>query len=389
MSLQDVVVVGIGQTRFGKHVHRSITDIAVQACFAAIKDADVSPKDIQVACAGNVAQWEWGQGLFITQVALRELGITQIPMVRVENGCATGSCAFRDVWYRIATGEFDIGIAFGVEQMTVVDSTKMLSIFTGRQYPEREGDMGFTAPGIFAMMARRHMFEYGTTREQIAMIAVKNRKYGALNPDAQLTEPVSLEEVLHARMISDPLTLPQCCPRGDGAAAVVLMSKTMSKRYTSLPVYVAANVLVSGTYPDDQSYTFFDTDVRAAKAAYEMAGLGPEDVDLAEVHDCFSSAELVHYEDLGFCSKGKGGRFIMEGDADIGGKTPVNISGGLLSKGHVLGATGIGQIVEVVKQLRGAAGERQVQDAKIGLQHNAGGFFHTDTASCAINILER
>lgn len=387
--MREVAIIGIGGTKFGKHTDSSIRDIAIEACLKAIRDANIKPKDVQIACAGNCAQWEWGQGLFITQIVLREIGITKIPMLRVENGCATGSCAFRDVWYRIATGEYDIGLAFGVEQMTVVDSSKMLSIFTGRQYAEREGDMGFSAPGIFAMMARRHMEEFGTTREQLAMIAVKNRKYGALNPDSQLPNAVTLEEVLNSRMICDPLTLYQCCPRGDGAAAAILTTKKLAKRYTPTPIYVAANILVSGSYTDDRSYNFFDTDVRGARAAYEMAGLGPEDLDLAEVHDCFSAAELVHYEDLGFCKKGEGGRFIEEGLSDIGGKIPVNTSGGLLSKGHVIGATGISQIIEVVRQLRGQAGKRQVEGAKVGLQHNAGGFFHTDTAACAINILKR
>ena len=386
--MREVAVIGIGGMKFGKYSDRSITDLGVEACLNAIKDANVRPKDIQLAYAGNLAQWEWGQGLFIGQVVLRELGITKIPITRVENGCATGSCAFREAWYKIATGACDIALAFGVEQMTVVDSSKMLSAFTGRQYPEREGDMGYSAPAIFALMARRHMEEFGTTREQLAMVAVKNRQYGALNPDAQLTESVSLDEVLNARMICDPLTLPQCCPRGDGAAAVVLATKELAKKYQSNPVYVAASIQVSGTYPDDGSYTLFDTDVRGAKAAYEMAGLGPEDLDLAEVHDCFSMAEIVHYEDLGFCRKGEGGRFIEEGLSGVGGKIPVNTSGGLLSKGHVIGATGISQIIEVVRQLRGQAGKRQVERAKVGLQHNAGGFIHTDTACCVIHILK-
>jgi acetyl-CoA acetyltransferase len=265
----------------------------------------------------------------------------------------------------------------------------MLSIFMGRQHPERDGDMGNSAPGLFAMMARRHMHEYGTTREQIAMVAVKNRKYGALNPDAQHTRAVGLEEVLHERMICDPLTLSQCCPRGDGAAAVILAAADVARRWTSKPVTIAASIQVSGTYPDDRSYTSFDTDVRGARAAYEMAGLGPEDMDLAEVHDCFSMAEIAHYEDLGFCPRGEGGRFVEEGQADIGGKIAVNTSGGLLSKGHVIGATGLSQLVELTRQLRGEAGPRQVPDAKVALQHNGGGFIHTDTASCFIHILKR
>lgn len=387
--MREVAVIGIGGTKFGKYIDRSIRDIAIEACLKAIKNATIKPKDIQIAYAGNAVQWEWGQGLCIGQIALRELGITKIPITRVENACATGSCAFREAWYKIATGACDTALAFGVEQMNVVDSSKMLSIFTGRQFPEREGDMGFTPPALFALLARRHMEEFGTTRQQLAMIAVKNRKYGALNPDAQLPNPVTLEEVLNERMICDPLTLPQCCPRGDGAAAAILTTKGLAKRYTATPIYVAASAQVSGTYPDDQSYTFFDTDVRGAKAAYEMAGLGPEDIDLAEVHDCFSSAELVHYEDLGFCQKGEGGRFIEEGLSDRGGKVAVNTSGGLLSKGHVLGATGVSQIIEVVRQLRGQAGKRQVEGAKVALQHNAGGFVHTDTMACVIHIFKR
>ena len=355
----------------------------------AVRDANIKPKDIQIAYVGNALQWEWGQGLCIGEIALRELGITKIPITRVENACATGSCAFREAWYKIATGACDTALAFGVEQMTVADSSKMLSIATGRQFPEREGDMGFTPPALFALLARRHMEEFGTTRQQLAMIAVKNRKYGALNPDAQLTNPVTLEEALNDRMICDPLTLPQCCPRGDGAAAAILTTKELAKRYAATPIYVAASVHVSGTYPDDQSFAFFDTDVRGAKAAYEMAGLGPKDIDLAEVHDCFSSAELVHYEDLGFCQKGEGGRFIEEGLSDRGGKIAVNTSGGLLSKGHVLGATGVSQIIEVVRQLRGQAGKRQVEGAKVALQHNAGGFVHTDTGACVIHIFKR
>ncbi len=386
--MREVAVIGIGGTKFGKHTERSITDLGVEACLKAIRDANIKPKDIETAYAGNFAQWEWGQGVFIGQVVLRELGITSIPITRVENGCATGSCAFREAWFKIAAGACDTALAFGVEQMTVADSSKMLSMGSGRQYVERGGDMGFSAPGIFALMARRHMAEFGTTREQLAMVAVKNRKYGALNPDAQLPDTVTLEDVLNARMICDPLTLPQCCPRGDGAAAVVLTTKELARKYTSTPVYVAASVQFSGAYPHDQSYTFFDPDVRGAKAAYEMAGLGPEDLDLAEVHDCFSMAEIIHYEDLGFCEKGEGGRFVEEGHADIGGKVPVNISGGLLSKGHVIGATGISQIIEVVRQLRGQAGQRQVEGAKVGLQHNGGGFIHTDTACSVINIFK-
>lgn len=387
--MRSVAIAGIGGIRFGKYGDRSLRVLGEEACIKAIRDAGMTPRDIQVAYVGNLAQWEWGQGLLIGHYVLREIGLTKIPITRVENGCATGSNAFHEAWYRVATGACDIALAFGVEQMTVASSEKILNVFTGRQHAERGGDMGNSAPGLFGLLARRHMEEFGTTREQIAMVAVKNRKYGSLNPEAQLTQALTLEEVLKDRMICDPLTLPQCCPRGDGAAAVVLVAGKIARKYNPMPISVAASVQVSGTYPDDRSYTFFDTDVRAAEAAYKMAGLGPEDIDLAEVHDCFSVAELVHYEDLGFCRKGEGGRFIEEGHSGIGGKIPVNTSGGLLSKGHVIGATGISQIVELVRQLRGQAGRRQVEGARVALQHNGGGFIHTDTASCFIHILRK
>ena len=387
--MRAVAIAGIGGMRFGKYGDRSLRVLGEEACIKAIRDAGMKPRDIQLAYVGNLAQWEWGQGLLIGHYVLREIGLTKIPITRVENGCATGSNAFHEAWYRVATGACDIALAFGVEQMTVASSEKILNVFTGRQHAERDGDMGNSAPGLFALMARRHMEEFGTTREQMAMVAVKNRKYGAQNPEAQLTQALTVEEVLKDRMICDPLTLPQCCPRGDGAAAVVLVAAKIARKYAPIPISVAASVQVSGTYPDDRSYTFFDTDVRAAEAAYKMAGLGPEDIDLAEVHDCFSVAEIIHYEDLGFCRKGEGGRFIEEGHSGIGGKIPVNTSGGLLSKGHVIGATGISQIIELVRQLRGQAGRRQVEGARVALQHNGGGFIHTDTASCFIHILRK
>ena len=386
--MREVAVIGIGGTKFASQPEKSLTELGQEACIKAIKDAGVSPRDIERIYAGNLAQWQWGQGIVIGQVVARELGITDVPIVRVENGCATGSTAFHEAWYKIATGDCDIAMAFGVEQMTVVDSSLMLSLFCGRQYPEREGDMGYTGPGLFALMASRHMAEFGTTREQLAMVTAKNRKFGSKNPLAQLTKPVSVEDVLNDRMISDPLTLSQCCPRGDGSAAVILASKEVAKKYTTKPVYVAASILNSGRYSQDVDFTGLECDQIAAKQLYEQAGIGPDEIDLAEVHDCFSMAEIVHYEDLGFCEKGEGGRFVEEGHSDLGGKLPVNTSGGLLSKGHVIGATGVSQITEVVKQLRGNAGERQVQGAKVGLQHNGGGFIHTDAACVALNLFK-
>ncbi|MWA03272.1 hypothetical protein F8568_023410 [Actinomadura sp. LD22] len=388
MNLRDVVVVGIGETKFGKHTGRSITDIGAEACVKAIKDAGVGHRQVQVATGGYACQWNapLGQYYALPQIVLREIGITDIPIMRTESGCATGSVAFRDVWYRIATGEYDVGLAFGVEQMNVADSSSILHQISDH-IPERDGDLGLTAAGIYGLMAHRMMAQNGVTREQLARVVVKNRRFGSRNPLAQFPDPVTEDEVLNARMISDPLTLYMCCGRGDGAAAAVLMDAATARRYGTGHVRVAANVLTSGSYPDDRDFTTFDADVRAADQAYEMAGLGPEDLDIAEIHDSFAPAEIKHYEDLGFCERGEGGAFLDEGRSDMGGDIVVNTSGGLLSKGHIIGATGISQIGELVKQLRGAAGGRQVEGARVGLQHNSGGYVHTEFCSCAINIL--
>lgn len=390
MNLRRVAIVGIGETKYGKHADRSITDLGAEACIKAIQDAGVSHRRIQLATGAHAAQWNSALGQYFTlpQVVLREIGITQIPIMRVECGCATGSVAFRDVWFRIAAGEYDVGLAFGLEKMNVADSSSIVDLIADH-IPERDPDMGLTASGIYAMMARRMMAQYGVTREHFAKVVEKNRRFGAMNPVAQFSDPVSVAEVLNARMISDPLTLFMCCGRGDGAAAVVLMDEDTARQYTSKPVYVAANVLTSGSYFDDVDFVSFDGDVRAAKQAYEMAGLGPEDLHIAEVHDSFAPAEIKHYEDLGFCASGKGAEFLDAGHSDVGGKIVVNTSGGLLSKGHVIGASGLSQIAEIVKQLRGVAGKRQVEGAKVGLQHNSGGYVHTEFCASAINILHR
>lgn len=388
MNLREVVIAGIGETKFGKHTGRPITDIAAEACVKAIRDSGASHRQVQVATGGYACQWNapLGQYYALPQIVLREIGITGIPMLRTECGCATGSAAFRDVWYRIASGEYDVGLAFGVEQMNVADSGSILHQISDH-IPERDGDFGLTAAGIYGLMARRMMEQNGVTREQLARVVVKNRRFGSRNPLAQFRVLVTEEEVLGARMISDPLTLYMCCGRGDGAAAAVLMDVATARRYGVKHVRVAANVLTSGSYPDDRDFVSFEGDVRAAEQAYEMAGIGPEDLDLAEVHDSFAPAEIKHYEDLGFCKPGDGGQFLDDGHSDLGGKIVVNTSGGLLSKGHVIGATGISQLGELVKQLRGAAGDRQVEGASVGLQHNSGGYVHTEFCACAISIL--
>ncbi len=388
MNLRKVCIVGIGETKFGKFMDRTITDLANEACISAIRDAGVSHKKIQVATGAYAAQWNGpaGQYFALPEVILREIGITKIPMLRVEDGCATGSVAFRDIWYRIATGEYDIGLAFGMEKMNAADSSSIRGQISDHD-SEGETELGLTAATIYGMMANRMMYQYGITREDIARVVVKNRKFGSMNPNAQFQTPVTIDEVLSARMISDPLTLFMCCGRGDGAAACVLMDEETARQYTDHPVYVVANILTSGSYNDTSDYVTFESDVIAAQQAYAMAGIGPEDLDVAEVHDSFAPAELKHYEDLGFCGRGECGRLIRDGVTDMGGKIVVNTSGGLLSKGHIIGATGISQINYLVRQLRGESGPRQVPGARVALQHNSGGFIHNEFCACAVNIL--
>lgn len=249
----------------------------------------------------------------------------------------------------------------------------------------------FSLPTYFAQIARRHMHDFGTTPEQLALVAVKNRRNACFNPRAQYRKEVTVEEVLNAPLVVDPLTLLSCCPTGDGAAAAILCSAEVAAQYTTQPVRVRAASLKSGEYQKRREITSLGGTVRASREAYERAGIGPEDLDVAEVHDCFTPAEILHYEDLGLCTKGEGGPFIASGATQIGGKIPVNPSGGLISKGHPLGATGIAQIAEIVWQLRGQAGERQVAGAKVGLAHCAGGFQESlelaEVASVTVTIL--
>jgi acetyl-CoA C-acetyltransferase len=308
-------------------------------------------------------------------------------VTHVENACSSSACAFREAWIAVASGLYDFALAMGVEKMTSASTEKAIKALISSSDVELES--GITFPGVFAMIAQRHMLEFGTTREQLARVAVKAHKYGALNPHAHFQKETSIEEVLSSPMIAEPLRLFDCCPVSDGAAAAILAPKDAVPDRNDQAVHIAASVLKSGMYTDDRPLTRFESTIEAAKEAYEFAGIGPEDIDLAEVHDCFTIAEIVHIEDLGFCEKGEGGRYIERGDAEIDGRTPINISGGLKAKGHPVGATGIGQIAELVLQLRGQAGKRCIPGAKVGLSHCMGGFLHGDGASLAVHILKR
>ncbi|MCL5026567.1 MAG: thiolase domain-containing protein [Chloroflexi bacterium] len=385
--MREVAVVGVGMTLFGKHTE-TIRELGEEAVWAALQDAGMSPKDVQVAYAGNALGRISGQEMVSGQMVLREVGITGIPITRIEDACASASFAFRESWLAIASGLYDVAMAVGYEKMTGATTAQIMEALAGASDTELEADLGITFPGVFAMVARRHMYQYGTTREQIAYVSVKNHDNGALNPRSQYQKRFSIEEVLASRPIASPLNLLDCCPISDGCAAAVLVAKDLAPRYTRKPVWVAASGQASGFFEPGSDVTVLKPTIAASQSAYKQAGLGPEDIDLAEVHDCFTIAEVLHTEDLGFAPKGEGGPFIMDGNTAIGGRIPINTSGGLLSKGHPVGATGLAQIVEIVEQLRGQSGHRQVQGARAGLAMCLGGFMHSDAGVVAVHILK-
>lgn len=379
--MREVAVIGVGMTKFGRFSEASFEDFGREAITNAMKDADIKPKEIEFGYCGNV----YG-GMCMGQRVLKEIGIADIEIINVDNACASGSTALRGVWYAIATGLYDIGIAVGIEKLTHLPPATLVP-----PGEDLQGEMGMVFPAYFAMIMRKYMETYGTTLEQVAKISVKNHHNGCLNPYSQFQKEVTVEEVLSSRMISDPITLLQCCPTSDGAAAAILCSSSLARRYTSHGITIAASVLRTGNFLYTQEdFTFSDLTANVAKKAYEMANVGPEDIDLCELHDAFAINELLHYEELGFCPRGEGGILIEKGETEIDGKIPVNTSGGLLSKGHPLGATGVAQIAEIVWQLRGKAGKRQVKSPKVGLAHLVGGAVtDIENGACTVHIIKK
>jgi acetyl-CoA C-acetyltransferase len=381
--MRDVAVIGVGMTKFGDLWSKSIKDIFVEAALKAIENANVDHIDSMYV--GSMSS-----GLFVGQehlgaVMADYLGMSPIPATRVESACASGGIAFRQAYLEVASGASDIVLAGGVEKMTDgADVTESLATAADQEY---EVYQGVTFPGLYAMIAHAHMHQYKTTREQIAAVAVKNHKNGANNPNAQFRGEISIDKVLSSTLVADPLRLLDCSPVSDGGAAVILCSMDTAKKFTKNPVRIKASAQASDTIAlhSRKSFTTLNSVVSAAQKAYKSAGITPKDVNFAEVHDCFTIAEIVVSEDLGFFEKGCGGSAVAEGLTSLEhGKIPINTSGGLKSKGHPVGATGVAQVIECYEQLTGQAGKRQVKNAKIGLTQNMGG----SGASCVINILE-
>lgn len=410
MGEAKAAIAGVGMTKFGKFMDRGLKSLASEAVGDALKDAGVTPADIDIAFVGNaVAGLITGQECIRGQVVLREADIGGIPIFNVENACASASSAFHLAYTYVASGQSEVALALGVEKLSDPDKAKSLMAFNAAvdvefvnqikqamqasNKPESKGSDGEKKEGggkrsmfmdIYAAAIRAHMGAYGTTPEQMAWVASKNHHHGALNPRAQYREEVTVEEVLASREVAFPLTLMMCSPIGDGAAAAVIMSPERAAQLERPAPKILASVIRSGSLPSAGTPS---AERRAAKAGYEMAGLGPEDIDIAEVHDATAPAEILAYEDLGFCAEGDGGKLCDEKATALGGRIPVNTSGGLVSKGHPVGASGIAQICEVTWQLRGEAGDRQAEGVKIGLTQNGGGFMMNDAAAQAIHIL--
>lgn len=397
--MREVIVAGVGVHKFGKFLDKSLKELGRVAIKSALDDAGLTSKDIQVAYFSNAyGGLITGQESVRGQTVFLYSGISEIPVINVENACASGSSAFREAWLSVASGLYDIALALGAEKLYCDNTPRTMAAIATSSDLEIVSDTGWSFPTQYALNMLMYMKEYGVTREHFAKVVVKNTKNGALNPHAQFHKPLTVEEVLNSREICYPLTLYMCSAIGDGAAAAILCSKEIAEKYMKKPmVAVAASAMVSAAFRNEPKKPSIQGSAgqRAANLAYEQAGIGPSDLDVIEVHDAFSPAELQAYEEIGLCADGEGKRLIDEGKTEIGGEIPVNTSGGLASKGHPVGATGVAQIAEVVWQLRGEAGPRQVEGRNkrrgpvLGLAHNGGGSLESDAASMCAHILKR
>ena len=410
--MREAYVVGVGMTPFGRHMDRSVKQLTAEAVSDALRDAGCSPAQMEVAFFGNSVQGFMEGQLYIRgQIALLAMGFDGIPIHNVENACATGSTAFHLAVNQIRAGAADLALAVGVEKMYSSDKAKMFAQFDSgwdlETVPENVRKLAALGAGVevpanttsdkpysvfmdvYAAFGRQLMKRFGITQRQIAAVASKNHGHSVHNQRAQYRTAISVEEVLAAPPIAYPMTLPMCAPISDGAAAAIVCSREGLQRLGlgERAVKVRASVMRSASHRDGDDLDRHVTRL-AAKAAYEQAGVGPADVDVAEVHDATAVGELLHMENLGFCAPGESGRMAEAGETTIGGRLPINPSGGLESKGHPVGATGLGQIFELVSQLRGDSGKRQIDRARLALQENGGGLWGVEEAAVHVAIFE-
>lgn len=379
-----VAIVGIGMTQFGELWDYSYRDLITMAGVEAIKDAGIEGRDIQEIYGGSMSP-----GLFASQEHTSAIisdfsGLKGVPSVRVEAACASGGLALRQGMLSIKSGRNELVVVGGVEKMTDVPTQTAMIALMGAGDEEWESFQGITFPGLYALMTRRHMFEYKTTLEQISLVSVKNHFNAILNEKAQFKFEVTLEQVMNSPMVADPLRLLHCSPITDGAAALILANEKKAKKITDKPIWIQGCGLATDTLAlhDRKSLSRMDAVKLAADRAYKTAGIKAKDIDFAEVHDAFAISEILAIEGLGFCKLGEGGKFTEKGETSLKGAIPINPSGGLKGKGHPVGATGIAQAIECVLQLRGEAGKRQIEGAKFGLTENVGG----SGATCVVHI---
>jgi len=380
--MRNVAIVGVSQTKFGEHWDKSLRDLIVEAGNAAINDSGVERKSIQSLFIGSMSSGRYAGQEHLGALAADSLRLTPIPATRFEGACASGSLAFRNAYIDVASGQHDCAIVLGVEKMTDVKGPEAITSLAAAGDQEWEAAIGLTFAGLYALMARKHMHDFGTTREQMAMVSVNNHKNGVANKYAQFQMPITVQDVLKSSLVADPLRLLDCSPLTDGAAAIVLMSEEKAKRIAN-PVWILGSGQGSDTLAlhDRASFTEMPATVVAAKEALKGADVKISDMSLLEVHDCFSINELIALEDLGFCRKGEGGKFVESGKIAIGGEIPVNTTGGLKAGGHPVGATGVRQIIDIVRQLRGDSCN-QLKNPEYGMNLNVGG----SGATAVINI---
>jgi acetyl-CoA C-acetyltransferase len=386
--MRQVAIIGIGDTKFGEMWEAGFREIGIQAGLAAVEDAKLVAEEIDALYVGNMSAGRFIEQEHVAALIADYSGLARdhVPATRIEAAGASGGLALRQGYLAVASGMHDIVVVGGAEKMTDVGDVLATEIQASAADQQWEVTFGATFPALHAMIARRHMYQYGTTREQIAQVSVKNHKHGSLNPKAQFQREIDLNTVLRAGMVADPLGMFDCAPFSDGAAAVVLCSMDKARKYTDTPVLIRASAQASDTLAlhARSDICTFEATRAAAHKAFKQADLEPKDIQVAEVHDNFTISEILAIEDLGFFPKGQGGKATADGQTAIGGQVAVNTSGGLKARGDPIGATGVAQVVEIVQQLRGQAGKRQVSGARLGLAQNVGG----TGATVVVTILE-
>jgi len=383
--MRRVAVIGVGVTKFGRH-DRTSAELFAEAAAEALADAGVSPTAVQALYYGNVVGGETEKQLHTSPQAASVLGLPAVPTTRFETACASSHAAFRHAVMEVGSGVSDVVLVGGAERVLNVTTEESTEYFAYASDARWEQTLGLTFPGVFALVARAHMAKHGTTEEQMAAVAVKNHKHGTKNPKAQFQKEITLEQVMKSALVADPLKLYDCCPFTDGGAALVLASEEVARKHRK-PIWVLGSNAATDTMfvHEKRDLSRVTATERAAQGAYRQAGKTPADVNVVELHDCFTIAEIVATEGLGFFEPGTGGLAAEKGWTSLGGRLPVNPSGGLKAKGHPIGATGAAQIAEIVTQLRGEAGKRQVEGARTGLTHTLGG----NTATVVVSLFGR